>query len=108
MLREAINSFLNYLTVEKGFSENTIVAYRNDLYQLATFVEEEVTRHGLTPSWSSFGRQGMLSYLLNLRRGTTRLPRQLAKWLLPSLSLALWWLKVTLKITLPIMSVHLR
>jgi len=67
MLREAINTFLNYLTVEKGFSENTIAAYRNDLYQLASFVEEEVTKRGFTPSWSSFGRQGMLSYLLNLK-----------------------------------------
>ncbi len=67
MLREAINSFLNYLTVEKGFSENTVVAYRNDLYQLAGFVEEETTKRGFIPLWSSFGRQGMLSYLLNLK-----------------------------------------
>ena len=67
MLREAINSFLNYLTVEKGFSENTVVAYRNDLYQLASFIEEEATKRGFTPSWTSFGRQGMLSYLLNLK-----------------------------------------
>ena len=66
-MREAINSFLNYLTVEKGFSENTIAAYRNDLYQLASFVEEEATKRGLTPSWSSFGRQEMLSYMLNLK-----------------------------------------
>ena len=67
MLREAIDSFLNYLTVEKGFSENTVVAYRNDLYQLANFVEEEATKHDFTPSWASFGRQGMLSYLLSLK-----------------------------------------
>ena len=67
MLREAIDSFLNYLTVEKGFSKNTIVAYRNDLYQLAGFVAEETARQGLTPLWPSFSRQGMLSYLLNLK-----------------------------------------
>jgi len=67
MLREAIESFLNYLTVEKGFSENTVVAYRNDLYQLASFVEEEATKRGFTPLWTSFGRQEMLSYLLNLK-----------------------------------------
>ncbi len=67
MLREAINSFLNYLTVEKGFSENTVVAYRNDLYQLARFVEEETTKRDFTPLWSSFNRQGMLSYLLDLK-----------------------------------------
>ena len=67
MLKEAINSFLNYLAVEKGFSENTIVAYRNDLYQLASFVEKEATKRGLTPLWSSFDLQEMLSYLLNLK-----------------------------------------
>ena len=67
MLREAVNSFLNYLTVEKGFSGNTVAAYHNDLYQLASFVEKEVTGRGLTPSWSSFGRQEMLSYMLNLK-----------------------------------------
>ena len=65
-MREAIKNFLTYLTVEKGFSENTIVAYRNDLNQLAGFAEERATRQGYPLSWSSFGRQGMLSYLLDL------------------------------------------
>jgi len=67
VVREDINSFLNYLTVEKGLSGNTIDAYRNDLYQLASFVEEEANKQGLAPSWASFGRQGMLSHLLNLQ-----------------------------------------
>ena len=66
-MRQAINSFLNYLTVEKGFSENTIAAYRNDLNQLASFVDQETARQGYPPSWASFSRQGMLSYLLNLK-----------------------------------------
>ncbi len=66
-MKETIDSFLNYLKVEKGFSENTLVAYRNDLYQLADFVEEEATRRGSIPSWADFNRQGMLSYLLNLK-----------------------------------------
>jgi len=66
-LKEAIESFLNYLMVEKGFSGNTAVAYRNDLYQLADFSEEVAGKRGLTPSWTSFGRQEMLSYLLNLK-----------------------------------------
>jgi len=67
VLRENIKRFLTYLVVEKGFSENTIAAYRNDLYQLASFVEEEAAKRSLTPSWVSFSRQGMLSYLLNLK-----------------------------------------
>ena len=66
-MREDINSFLNYLTVEKGLSENTIAAYHNDLHQLASFVEEEAAKGDATPSWASFGRQGVLSYLLNLK-----------------------------------------
>jgi len=66
-VKQDINSFLNYLAVEKGFSENTTAAYQNDLYQLADFAEEEAAKHGLMPSWNNFSRQDMLSYLLNLK-----------------------------------------
>ena len=67
MLKAAIDNFLTYLSVEKGFSENTTAAYRNDLSQLAGFVEAEAARRGYLPEWRSFSRQGMLSYLLNLK-----------------------------------------
>jgi len=67
-VKEDIDSFLTYLTVEKGFSDNTVAAYRNDLYRLANFVEEEANRQGVIPSWANFGRQGMLSYLLDLNQ----------------------------------------
>jgi integrase/recombinase XerD len=66
-LREEINRFLNYLAVEKGYSENTIAAYRNDLYQLASFAEKAQTKQGLIPSWANFSRQGMLEYMLDLK-----------------------------------------
>jgi len=64
---EAVNGFLNYLAVEKGFSENTTAAYRNDLSQLVSFAEEEAARRGSAPSWAGFTRQDMLGYLLNLK-----------------------------------------
>ena len=64
-MREDIERFLTYLFVEKGFSDNTLAAYRNDLSQLASFAEEDATRRGLIPSWANFSRQGMLSYLLS-------------------------------------------
>jgi len=67
-VKEDIDSFLTYLTVEKGFSDNTVAAYRNDLSRLASFVEEEATKQGVAPSWANFGRQGMLSYLLDLNQ----------------------------------------
>lgn len=80
-MKEAISSFLNYLSVEKGFSGNTVDAYRNDLYQLASFVENEAAKGSLVPSWASLGRQGMLSYLLNLKErnyAPTTVARKLA------------------------------
>jgi integrase/recombinase XerD len=67
-VREVIDNFLNYLAVEKGFSQNTIAAYRNDLNQLASFIEEEAAKRGSIPPWASFDRQAMLSYLLDLRQ----------------------------------------
>ena len=66
-MREAVDNFLDYLTVERGLSQNTIVAYRNDLHQLAEFIQEEAARTGAIPPWASFNRQSMLSYLLNLK-----------------------------------------
>ncbi len=66
-MKEAIDSFLDYLALEKGFSENTVAAYRNDLHQLAGFVEEEAAKRGTIPPWAVFDRQAMMSYLLDLK-----------------------------------------
>lgn len=66
-MREVIGSFLNYLEVERGFSGNTIEAYRNDLHQLASFIEEAAAESGSIPPWAGFDRQAMLSYLLSLQ-----------------------------------------
>jgi len=67
MIKEDIESFLNYLTVEKGYSENTTAAYRNDLMDLANFAEAEAAKKNTMPTWENFGRQGILSYLLRLK-----------------------------------------
>ena len=37
-MKESVDSFLSYLVVERGFSRNTLEAYRNDLYQFIQFV----------------------------------------------------------------------
>ena len=66
-MRELVDSFLNYLAVEKGYSEHTIAAYRNDLTGLAHFAQKELSKQGSAPSWENFNRQGMLSYLLDLK-----------------------------------------
>jgi len=64
---EEIHSFLNHLSVEKGFSENTVNAYRNDLNQLASFVEETATFQGGKPEWSTVDRNLLISYILDLK-----------------------------------------
>jgi integrase/recombinase XerD len=66
-VREAIDSFLNYLRVEKGFSGNTIEAYHNDLNQMTDYAEAEAARQGKSASWAGFSREDMLGYLLNLK-----------------------------------------
>ena len=80
-MKEDIESFLNYLTVEKGFSVNTIDAYRNDLNQLNEFAEKGSTKRGVMPAWTNFSRQDMLSYLLDLKErkyAVTTLARKVA------------------------------
>lgn len=66
-MKEEIELFLTFLSVEKGFSNNTRVAYRNDLSQLADFATQDAAQRGVMPAWSNFNRQGMLSYMLNLK-----------------------------------------
>jgi len=80
-VREEIRNFLNYLAVEKGYSENTIAAYQNDLNNLADFIEAAAAKRGEAPAWANFDRQGMLSYQLDLKeRGyvPTTLARKVA------------------------------
>ncbi len=80
-MRDEIERFLKYLEVEKGYSGNTIDAYRNDLTGLADFVEKDAAEQGYPPSWANFNRQGMLRYQLDLKeRGyvPTTLARKIA------------------------------
>lgn len=66
-MRQEIQSFLNHLTIEKGFSPNSTDAYRNDLSQLADFVEELAMVQGYDPQWSAVDRNLLISYILNLK-----------------------------------------
>jgi len=65
-VKEDIQSFLSYLRVEKGFSNNTSLAYENDLKQLVEFASGRAG-NDMASSWEGFSRQDMLGYLLNLK-----------------------------------------
>jgi len=63
-----IASFLSSLSIEKGFSNNTLDAYKNDLNQFAAFVRENTAKgDGPEVSWSSIDRSLLLNYLIHLK-----------------------------------------
>ncbi len=66
-MRQEVESFLNHLSTEKGFSSNTIEAYRNDLGQLASFIEDQAAVKGYKSQWASVDRNILISYILDLK-----------------------------------------
>jgi integrase/recombinase XerD len=76
-LRESVDSFLNHLVVEKGFSLNTLEAYRNDLHQFIEFVQGRLGNghpgDSLTAStdpdgaWSQIDLGLLVDYVSSLR-----------------------------------------
>jgi integrase/recombinase XerD len=63
-MQEQIRKLLDFLAVEKGYSENTIAAYRNDLSQFAKFLTE------MDPpitSWAEVKKDNVVDYILHLK-----------------------------------------
>jgi integrase/recombinase XerD len=66
-MEEEIGHFLNFLSVEKGASSNTIAAYRNDLQQFRSYVLS-LSTNGDRPLWFEVDRDALLDFILELRR----------------------------------------
>ena len=75
-VNETVDSFLNFMTVERGVSPNTKVAYRNDLYQFVEYFCKEYCHDGKALGWSQVDEQVISNYVLHLYglgySGTTR------------------------------------
>ncbi|MDP7579297.1 MAG: site-specific tyrosine recombinase XerD [SAR202 cluster bacterium] len=56
-MQSDVNNFLNYLTVERGVSEHTIKAYRNDLFQIANFL----TAEKMPSSWRTLDERAVIT-----------------------------------------------
>jgi integrase/recombinase XerD len=67
-VQEQVDHFLRYLQDEKGYSDNTISAYRNDLRQFITFLEQ--TPAGSVGSWAEVDHQTVQAYGRYLREQT--------------------------------------
>src|SRR5512135_47608 len=61
-----IQEFLDYLIAEKGSSDNTIAAYRNDLTQFHAFVSQpgQLDKEGI---WEDLTRDHLINYILYLK-----------------------------------------
>jgi integrase/recombinase XerD len=61
-----IGHFLNFMSVEKGASGNTVAAYKNDLQQFDAYVTS-ISGNGKARDWERIERDLIINYLLNLR-----------------------------------------
>lgn len=68
-MEEQVERFLSSLQAERGFSDNTIAAYRNDLQQFITFLANPPTADQVSAvtDWSALGDDHLGAYLLQLR-----------------------------------------
>lgn len=77
-MKEEIDAFLDSL--KAGFSNNTILAYQNDLNQIAKFVQAKSSSPNLA-QWSQVNRDLLMSYMVNLKErhySTTTVARKTA------------------------------
>ncbi len=66
-MKKLIDSFLNHLVVEKGFSRNTLDAYRNDLYQLLDAIEKSRSNGSRPSGWDQVTLDFLAQYVTSLR-----------------------------------------
>jgi integrase/recombinase XerD len=64
-MQEKIQDFLNFLDSEKGYADNTIAAYRNDLTQFMRYLEEK--NGSDLANWFEVDKDIIINYVLNLK-----------------------------------------
>ena len=65
-MKQAVEQFLNYTTVERGLSPNTIAAYRNDLTQFVDFLQSRDPSLQGNGSWKRIGTDALTAFVLDL------------------------------------------
>ena len=63
-MKDLLDEFLSFLSAEKGASNNTVAAYRNDLQQLAAYLEPKDDGK----SWNSVDRIAIQDFILDLKK----------------------------------------
>ncbi|MGB9839914.1 site-specific tyrosine recombinase XerD [Thermovenabulum sp.] len=62
-MEEILDSFLDFLVVERGLSNNTVLSYKNDLNQFINFLKNNGVK-----TFNEVNRANIISYLLFLQR----------------------------------------
>lgn len=65
-MEDRIGHFLHFLSAEKGASENTIAAYRNDLSQFHSFLSA-INLNGNPTDWRQVGKDTIVAFVLELK-----------------------------------------
>jgi integrase/recombinase XerD len=65
-MQEQINQFLDYLQTEKGYSNNTLAAYQNDLSQFLIFLQQ-LPLEQRPGNWNDVTRDHIVSYILEMK-----------------------------------------
>ncbi len=76
-MHEQIQAFLRFITVEKGYAQNTLSAYQNDLNQMAAYL----TAKSPEMTWAMVTREDVSEYITHMKTLTysaTTVARKLA------------------------------
>ncbi len=80
-MRDRVEAFLNYMTVERGVSSNTQAAYRSDLKQFLDFLDEDRFQGAPVEDWRQVDEAAVAAYaerLIELEYSDTTRARKVA------------------------------
>jgi integrase/recombinase XerD len=60
-MQDKIQQFLDFIVEDKGYSQNTLAAYRNDLSQFVEFLDGRVT------AWDQVTREIIIEYIMKMK-----------------------------------------
>ena len=75
---DAINGFIEYLSINKNYSQNTIDGYKNDILEFEKFIHEEKMAAGLLKIRNERVCKNFISYLSNKDYASTTIHRKLS------------------------------
>ena len=65
-MESKIQDFLTFIDAEKGYADNTVAAYRNDLTQFLRYLKKQ-NEGSEKPSWTEVDKDTVINYVLNLK-----------------------------------------